>query len=514
VECAREAALYYKCFIVYAPVFPSGTFFVLEYLPMKIAVFASEVAPFSKTGGLADVTGALPRFLTEQGFEVKVFTPLYREVRQKGFPLLKTVDRLTFDWAGQIETFSLYETAGGETSTYFIDKPALFDRECVYGTPSGGEYPDNGTRFGFFSKASLEALKALAFAPDVLHVHDWQASLALAYLKFVYADDPFFKSVKSLLTIHNLGYQGLFDPLILPEVGLPQKLYNMEDLEFYGKVNFLKAGILYASALNTVSYRYSLEIQTPEFGCGLDSLLRRRSDVLTGILNGIDYAIWNPANDSNLAAPYTSHDLAGKAACKADLLKAFGLPLSKKDIPLIGMVSRLAGQKGLDLLEESLARLFTLGLQLVILGMGEEKIQRALETARARYPSFFGLTIAFDDALAHKVTAGSDMFLIPSRYEPCGLTQMSALKYGTIPVVRATGGLDDSIREFNPEDGQGNGFRFEEYSKEALSSAVRKALRTYGQKTLRAKLVQNAMACDFSWNRSAQEYALLYKSIV
>ncbi|MGA2586572.1 MAG: glycogen synthase GlgA [Candidatus Aminicenantales bacterium] len=480
---------------------------------MKIALIASEVAPYAKTGGLADVAGALPRYLVKLGMEVKVFMPLYREVRQKGFPLMKIVDRMTLDWSGQDEPFTVWESAEGAASTYFIDKPAFFDRECLYGTPAG-DYPDNGRRFAFFAKASLAALKTLNYAPDIVHVHDWQAAIALACLRFIYGQDAFFKNTKSLCTIHNLAYQGLFDKSLLNEIGLPEHLFTMDALEFYDKVSYLKAGILYASALSTVSYRYSQEIQTPEFGCGLEGLLKKRSDVLTGILNGVDYAAWDPGVDSCLAANYTPADLKGKAECKNDLLDAFNLPVSKKVIPVIGMVSRLAGQKGLDILMDALAKLFPLGIKLIILGTGEEKIQEALSFLRNRYPSFFGLEIAFDDRLARKIYAGSDMLLIPSRYEPCGLTQMYGLKYGSIPIVRATGGLDDCIQDFNPEEGRGNGFKFEAYSPLDLLGAVRRAIHIYEKKALWDILLHNAMACDFSWERSAQEYILLYQNIV
>jgi len=479
---------------------------------MKIALLSSEVAPFAKTGGLADVAGALPRFLAKLGCEVKVFMPLYREVRKKELPLLKVADRLPFLWAGQEEVVTVYESAERGASVYFIDKPALYDRDGLYGT-AAGDYEDNGLRFAFFSQASLAALKAIGFAPDVLHCHDWQSAIALAYLKTTYAEDPFFEKTKSLLTIHNLAYQGLFEPGVLRAAGLPERLFDINGLEFFGKVNFLKAGILYASAINTVSHRYSREIQTPEFGCGLDGLLRDRSEVLTGILNGVDYSAWNPAADQAIAAPFTASDPKGKDACKKDLLAAFGLPSAKKDRPVIGMVSRLAGQKGLDILIEALGGLFPLGVQLVVLGTGEADIQGALEAAARRFPSFFGLKIAFDDRLARKIYAGSDMFLIPSRYEPCGLTQMYGLKYGAIPVVRATGGLDDSIQEYDAAAGSGNGFKFEGYAAEALLQAVRKALGIYARKGSWTALTKNAMSCDFSWERAAQEYVLLYRNI-
>jgi starch synthase len=479
---------------------------------MKIAFFVSEATPYAKTGGLADVAGALPHALSKSGAEVKVFLPLYRDVRQKGIPLLKKADRLTFAWAGQPETFALWESLEGGASVYFIDKPALYDREGLYGTPAG-DYPDNGQRFGFFSRAALEALKALDFAPDVLHVHDWQASIALAYLKTAYADDPFFRSTRTLATIHNLAYQGLFEKSVLAEIGLPESLTGMDGLEFFGKVSFLKAGILYATALSTVSHRYSLEIQTPEFGCGLDGLLRPRSESLAGILNGVDYGSWDPSVDRDIPADFGPGRIQGKGVCKKALLKEFGLPADGKDLPIIGMVTRLAGQKGLDLVIEALGSLFALGVKLVVLGTGDAGIQRSLESARRRFPSFFGLNIGFDEKLARRIYAGSDMFLIPSRYEPCGLTQMYSLKYGTVPVVRATGGLDDSIQEFDPSENLGNGFKFADYAAAALLDAVKKAVRIYERPDAWAKIRANAMACDFSWMRAAQEYALLYKSL-
>ena len=479
---------------------------------MKIALLSSEVVPFAKTGGLADVAGALPRFLAELGCEVKTVTPLYREVRKKGLPLLKVADRLPLKWAGQEEVFTVWESAEGGASVCFIDKPALYDRDGLYGTEAG-DYEDNGQRFAFFSQASLAALKAVGFAPDVIHCHDWQSAMALAYLKTVYAGDPFFEKTKSLFTIHNLAYQGIFERSILAAIGLPESLFHIDALEFFGRVNFLKAGILYSSAISTVSHRYSCEIQTPEFGCGLDGLLRNRTDVLTGILNGVDYAAWDPASDSSIAAPFTLSDPQGKAACKQDLLAAFGLPAARKELPVIGMVSRLVGQKGLDILIEALGGLFPLGLQLIVLGTGDVDIQEALEAARRRFPSFFGLRIAFDDRSARKIYAGSDFFLNPSLFEPCGLTQMYSLRYGAIPIVRATGGLDDSIQEFEAADGGGNGFKFEEYSARALIQAVRKALKIYAEKSSWSALVRNAMACDFSWERAAQEYVLLYQNI-
>jgi starch synthase len=416
------------------------------------------------------------------------------------------------DWPGGRESFSVFEFKDEAVTFYFIEKDSFFDRDYLYGTPQG-DYPDNGERFAFFSRAALETLRRISFRPDVIHGHDWQAAVALAFLKHLYGQDPFFAYTRSLFTVHNLAYQGLFGKDVLGRIGLPDSLFNMEDLEFYGRVNYLKAGLLYSTAISTVSRRYSQEIQTPEFGHRLDGLLRQRREVLFGILNGVDYSDWNPATDKFIVRPFDPTYIDGKKACRADLVRAFSLEPIKEDTPVIGMVSRLAGQKGFDILCQALDGLFELGVALVILGTGEEVFQKALLAAREKYPRFLGLRIAFDEALSHKIYAGSDMFLIPSRYEPCGLTQMYSLRYGTVPVVRATGGLDDTIQEYNPGNRTGNGFRFDAYSAPALVSAVKNAVGVFRQKERWRALVQKAMACDFSWDRSAREYIRLYNKI-
>ena len=480
---------------------------------MKVALLASEVVPFAKTGGLADVAGALPKFLSRLGLEVKVFLPLYRETRKKGFVLQKAGPPLEMEWAGQKSSFSVWERREGSLSFLFIDKDEYFDRNDLYGTPQG-DYPDNGERFAFFARAVLETLRSCDFRPDIIHAHDWQAAMALAYLKFAYAGDPFFSSTRSLFTVHNLAYQGLFGRDVLGRVGLPDSLFNMEDLEFYGQVNYLKAGLLYSTAVNTVSPRYSQEIQTPEFGYRLDGLLRKRRASLFGILNGVDYADWDPSRDKFLIKRFDADSLPGKAECKKDLLEAFSLQPANPDSPLVGMVSRLAGQKGFDILGKALDRIFKAGVCLVILGTGEAVFQDALRSAQKKYPRQLGLRIAFDEALSHKIYAGSDIFLIPSRYEPCGLTQMYSLRYGTIPVVRATGGLADTVEEFDLKKNTGNGFKFEDYSASALVSSLRRAVAVYQQKEKWRRLIRNAMACDFSWERSAQDYVRLYEKIL
>jgi starch synthase len=479
---------------------------------MKIAMFSSEVVPFAKTGGLADVAGALPKFLSPLGLEVNVCLPLYRETKKKDLSLRRIVGNLDMDWNGKRSSFSVWESRKDGLGFLLIEKDEYFDRDFLYGTPQG-DYPDNGERFAFYSKAALETLRYLGFRPDVIHAHDWQTAVALAMLKFVYGQDPFFGYTKSLFTIHNLAYQGLFDRDVLGRIGLPDDLFNMENLEFYGKVNYLKGGILYSTAVSTVSKRYSQEIQTPEFGYRLDGLLQKRRDRLFGILNGVDYADWNPTTDKFIIRPFDPTYLDGKKECKKDLLRAFGLEEVKAETPVIGMVSRLAGQKGFDILCESLEGIFKMGAVLVILGTGEEVYHKALCAARKKSPGSLGLRIAYDETLSHKIYAGSDLFLIPSRYEPCGLTQMYSLRYGTIPVVRATGGLDDTIQEYDPARGTGNGYKFKEYSADALLGSLEKAINAYQQKERWRQLIQKAMACDFSWEMSAREYLRLYQRI-
>ncbi len=478
---------------------------------MKVAFLASEVIPYAKTGGLADVAGALPKFLAGLGAEVRVFMPFYREVRRKNLPLEPVAIPAAPGTAGGRPAYGAFALRANGVTFYFIDRPEYFDRDALYGTPAG-DYPDNGERFAFFCRAALETMKAVGFAPDIVHGHDWQSALTFAYLRTAFAGDAFFARTRTIFTIHNLAYQGLFEPDLLERIGLPASLFNMHDLEFHGKVNALKAGILYAAAVTTVSPRYSREIQTPEFGCGLDGLLRARSGVLHGILNGVDYTDWDPATDRLIPRRYTPADRSGKAACREALVREFGLK-APADLPVAGMVTRLAGQKGLDIVCEALDDLLGLGLTLVILGTGDQKIQDFLLAAREKSPGRIGLKIAFDERLAHTIYAGSDVFLIPSRYEPCGLTQMYAMKYGTIPVVRATGGLDDSVQEFDARTGGGNGFKFEAAEAGPLVEAAGRAIAVFRKPDDWRALVANAMAADFSWNRSAAAYLALYGTI-
>jgi len=480
---------------------------------IRIAFLTPEMAPVAKTGGLADVTGALPKYLSAHPhLEIIVLMPFYREVKKKNLGLEKIFSGLSIDWPGSEKKFSGHKFQADGFSVYLIENDFYYDRDYLYGTPEG-DYPDNGERFAFFCLAALRTLEVLGFQPNLIHGHDWQAALTFAYLKHHPEIKNLLPQTKSLFTIHNLAYQGLFKPEIMARVGLPGYLFNPEDLEFYGKINYLKAGLLYSDAISTVSPTYSLEIQTPEFGFGLEGVLKKRAERLFGILNGVDYQEWNPESDPALPARYSRENPAGKSVCRLELLRAFSFPVDSSR-PVIGMVSRLAGQKGFDLLVKSLDEILAKDLYLVILGTGEKEIQNLLLEAQKRYPERLGLRIAFDDRLARLIYAGSDFFLIPSRYEPCGLTQMYSLRYGTIPIVRSTGGLKDSVEEFNPATLRGNGFLFQAYETKALIQSIDRALSYYRQEPYWSKMIDNALSADFSWEKSANDYMKLYLKIL
>jgi starch synthase len=466
-----------------------------------ILMVASEATPFAKTGGLADVIGALSATLAARGERVAVLMPRYRNISVRGMPLDYQDLRV---WLGPASyTSNVYRAVERNVTYYLVDCPRLYDREGLYGN-AAGDYPDNHIRFAVLSRVALTLVRHVV-RPAVIHCHDWQAALVPIYLRTVFASDPTYMGIPVVLTIHNLGYQGLFPRGALGEVGLDRRLFTPECLEFFGKVNLLKGGILTSAAVTTVSPTYAREIQTPELGCGLDGVLRVREDAVTGILNGVDYTQWDPATDPRIAAHYSVNDLAGKRAAKADLLAAFGLP-SDLDRPVIGMVSRLAGQKGFDLIAEAAEELMAEDVAFVVVGLGDPKYQAFLEALRAAHPEKVGVRIAYDDVLAHKIEAGADMFLMPSLYEPCGLNQIYSLRYGTVPIVRATGGLDDTI------DG-GTGFKFVEYTGQALMSAVRAALEAYRDRERWTAMMAAGMRKDFSWTASAARYAGLYQRL-
>jgi starch synthase len=474
---------------------------------MKILFVSSEGLPYSKTGGLADVVEALPKALLEAGHEVAVLLPRYR-----GNKITSTiVSSLTIPLG---ETLRFPALAEGQAVSgvryYFVDDPEYFEREALYGDKKG-DYPDNAERFAEFSRAAIEFTKRV-WLPDLIHCHDWQSALVPVLLRTQYANDPVVRSLPVVLTIHNLGYSGLFPCEAMKKIGLPDSLFTINGLEYYGKVNFLKGGLLFADYLTTVSRRYAKEIQTPEYGSGLEGVIGGRADRLVGILNGVDYSIWSPEADTFIAQSYSAHNPEGKKACKKDLLGQFHLPAENMDRPLIGIVSRFADQKGFDLIAEEVADLMKENLALVALGTGQPEYEKLFKELAEKYPARVGVKIGYDNALAHKIEAGSDMFLMPSRYEPCGLNQIYSLRYGTIPVVRATGGLDDTIQNYDPKTHQGTGFKFEEYSGRALLQCVRAALKGYRDSRVWQTLQVNAMAKDFSWKASAAAYVTVYEA--
>ncbi len=479
---------------------------------MRILLASSEVAPFAKTGGLADVAGALPKALAKLGHDVRVVLPKYRMVDAVKHGLQQVLDSLPVPVAGRTENATIWQGRIGPVPMYFIGHDGYYDRDTLYQT-KGEDYPDNAERFALLSRAALEMARALDFVPNIFHCNDWQTGLIPTYLRTTFQGAREFRASGTLFTVHNLGYQGLFGPEALGMANLNHDLFNPSGIEFYGKVNFLKAGLVYADLINTVSRKYSQEIQTEEFGHGLEGVLRARAKDVYGILNGIDYDEWHPSRDPFLAAKFSQDDLAGKLVCKADLQRAFGLP-ERRDVPLLAVISRLAPQKGIDLVAEALDAMLALNTQFVLLGTGDAALHQAFEAAKARHGSRIGLKLGFDVALSHKIEAGADMFLMPSRYEPCGLNQMYSLAYGTVPVVRATGGLDDTIQPFDPATGKGTGFKFAGKTAEVLLETVRTAVALYRQPKLWRSLIQNGMACDFSWERSAREYETLYQQIV
>lgn len=476
---------------------------------MKIVEVASEIAPYAKTGGLADVVGTLPIYFEKAEQEVFMFMPLYKSVKESGFDI-ELLD-VTFDIpiGDTVHTGHLWKSIhpGSKNITvYFIQHDEYYDREGLYGTESG-DYQDNSERFIFFSRAVLEVIKVLGLSIDMVHCHDWQTALIPVYLKTLYKHDKAFSSVKTVLTLHNLAYQGLFSHEDMQLTGLDKSLFNWKQLEHWGKVNFLKGGIIFSDILTTVSKRYAEEIKTSEFGCGLEDVIKENENKLLGIINGVDYAQWSPEVDKLIPHTYNADDLRGKAMCKKHLQKVLGLPQTQ--VPLLGMISRLAEQKGVDLLIVIMEDLMKKDIQLVILGTGEEKYHQMLKQLAPKYNGKLSINIMFDNQLAHQIEAGADIFLMPSKYEPCGLNQMYSLRYGTIPVVRETGGLADTIINANEEtlkDGTATGFTLKGYFATELLEVIERALELYQSKTKWKGLIKNAMKQNWSWQKSAREY--------
>jgi starch synthase len=475
---------------------------------MKILIAAPEAIPYVKTGGLADVTGALLKEFRMEDREVSLVLPLYRSIKKKFRPR-KTgkVFRIKLGEAfldGEICTSEEHNGA----SIYFIDCEKLYGRSELYGTPAG-DYPDNALRFAFFSMAVLELCLAMDLSPDIIHCHDWQTALCPLYLRTLYRDKINFKKTATLFTIHNLGYQGTFHPSAMHFTNLGREYFTPERLEFYGKLNFMKAGIIYADMLNTVSRTYAREILTPENGFGLDGLLRTREEDLYGVINGLDYREWDPWTDDHIPSRYGLEDLTGKIECKRSLIKETGLKDKKK--PLLGMVGRLSSQKGLDLVAESIGEIISCGANIVILGKGDEHYENLFGSISDNNKGRVFVKIGFSEGFSRMVYAGSDFFLMPSKYEPCGLGQLIALRYGAVPVVRKTGGLADTVRDYNHMSAEGTGFFFTDFSPDALQNSIKRALCVYVESKRMNKLTADVMSENFSWRKSAESYLELYE---
>ena len=479
---------------------------------MRILFVSSEVVPFAKAGGLADVSHHLPKALAKLGHEIHVATPMYREAGESDKTITDTGRRLVVPISFRTEEARLYRSDISESVTvHLIQKDDLYNREGLYGNEYG-DYEDNAERFIFFSRAVLELCKELELEPDVIHCNDWQAGLTPLYMKSLYREVPQIANAGSLFTIHNLGNQGIFWSLDMHLTGLGWEYFNMDGLEFYGNMNLMKAGIVFADRISTVSHTYAKEILTPEFGFGLDGVLLNRKDDLSAILNGVDYNRWDPSLDRHITSNFNIHNLQPKALCKKDLLSAYKMD-SDASLPVVAMITRLVGRKGFDLLAEVFDDLIDMGLRFVIMGKGEDRYHSFLNEMAGRHPGKVGLSISYDYSMAHRIEAGADLFLNPSLYEPCGLDHMYGMRYGTIPVVRATGGLDETVKEYNPDTGQGTGFRFYDYSAQALLDSLRSAVNYYNQKEHWMRLVRNAMQEEFSWEKSAKAYLEIYESI-
>lgn len=463
---------------------------------MKIVLCSSEVVPFAKTGGLADVCGALPLALEKLGHDVIVVMPKYSCVNDSKIAIKK------------LKTGFSLATLGKNIKVYFIENDKYYNRPGLYGEKTG-DYQDNLLRFSFYCRRTLKLLKIIDFSPKVIHCNDWQSALIPVFLKTELTNDSFYKKIKTVLTIHNLAYQGLFAAQEYPNLKLDKSLFSIDGFEFYGKINFLKAGILFCDFITSVSQGYAKEMLTKEFGCGLEAVLEKRKQNLLGIINGLDYSIWNPETDRYIFKNYSDSDMEAKRTNKLELQKLCGLRIDA-GIPLLGFVGRLAEQKGIDLVSGVIQEINRFNIQVVILGTGDLKYHTLLENLAKQNAKLFSLNIKFDDTLAHRIYAGCDMFLMPSRYEPCGLGQMISFKYGTIPIAYKTGGLSDTVFNFEPESEDGDGFIFTTYTKDAFFDAVKRALNAYAKKELWHRLVKKVMAYNFSWEESAKKYIELY----
>jgi len=488
---------------------------------IKILFVASEMEPFVKVGGLAEVIGTLSRKLSGLDCDIRVVLPYYKQVRKNLKKLKikpkKLNKRVLFcmDWLP--EEGDIYEVLYKDVTVYLLQNDEYFERDQVYATPKG-EFEDNDLRFGFLSLGALEVAKALDFKPDIIHCHDWQTAFVPICLKWRkhLKEDEYFKNTKVVFTIHNISYQGQFDKSILDKYGLSSFLFTSQGLELYGKANLLKGGILYSDLVTTVSPTFAEEIKKREYGHGLDPVLKwisRDSNNLIGILNGIDYDVWNPESDSVICSKFGAKDISAKAANKQKLKKELGLG-ENEEYPVLCFVSKLNEQEGLDLLIDSLPQIFDLGYQVVIIGSGDTRFEQMLRNANRRFKKNLSITIKPSEELQRKIYAGSDMLVMPSRFEPCGLSQITALRYGTIPIVRGTGGLLDTVKDYTEDNKNGNGFIFHEFSKVSLLDALLRAISLYEDNKAWSKLISRAMKEDFSWRKSGKKYKEIYQQLL
>ncbi len=478
---------------------------------LKIVMIASECVPYAKTGGLADVVGALPKILRALGHDVIVVMPKYSSIDEKKFGLRPFLSPMGV-WMGNTQEWcGVYAANNDGIPVFFIDHLRYFDRPGLYHDAYYNDFQDNPFRFGFLTRASLQLCVDLNFKPDIVHVHDWHTALAPAFLKIWHWNDPILGDAASVLTIHNVAYQGNYDARCVDYLGLQWGNFTADKFEDHGRINFLKGGIQYADVVNTVSPTYAQETRTPALGYGMAPYLSGRGDNYVGILNGVDYSEWNPAVDKLIPAQFSPNDLAGKAVCKAELQRQMGLNINP-NLPIVGVVSRLAGQKGFDLLTQALEGIVsTMEVQFAILGSGDPNLEGFFRFAAARYPGRVGAFIGYSNPLAHLIEAGADFFIMPSIFEPCGLNQIYSLKYGTLPIVRATGGLDDTVEQYNEVAGGGTGFKFWQPTPRAIFDTVGWAVSTYFDRRQHLdQMIQRAMAQDYSWEKSAHAYENLY----
>ncbi len=489
---------------------------------LNILFVTSEVAPFVKTGGLADVSSSLPQALTELGHEVRLLVPKYGAIDERKFKIHEVVrlKDLTIPMGERNITFSLRSSfligPKARVQIYFLENEEYFtSRENLYvDQKTGNDYPDNDERFILLARSVFSLIKTLSWVPDIIHLNDWQTGLIPAYIKIVYKNDPQIERIKTVFTIHNLAYQGFFPKSSFSKTGLPDELNSEKGIEIYGRLNFMKSGILYSDAITTVSERYAEEItKDDELSAGLKQVLHKRKKHLFGILNGIDDKVWNPEIDNLIAKNYSIKNFDGKLENKKSLLEKFKMEFNE-EIPVIGMISRLVDAKGFDLISEIAADILKEDVRMILLGSGDKIYHAFFENLQKKYPGKFACVLGFDEELAHLIEAGSDIFLMPSKYEPCGLNQMYSLSYGTVPVVHETGGLADTVTRFNEKEETGNGFSIKKYNSADLLKEIKRALKIYGDKKVWHKIVKNGMKNDYGWNNSAKKYLDLYKNLI